>query len=219
MKILGEALEPSVAATLRFSLAALVFSPYLFDAIKSNFKLIQGGIEVGIYAAIGYYAQAISLQTSHASTAAFICSLAVIVVPILDSLFAPKKSSDAVLSSLLPAALAAAGVAALELGGSELPGIGDLWAFLQPLFFGLGFWRTERIVKLCKQPGDAQAFTGSMLVVVAVMSIAWMSHDFLFPLLSSGGNAKLVAAISEQIVAIRDWHILAALVIYFGSNK
>ena len=208
-------MEPSVAATLRFSLAALVFSPYVLDVLKSNPKLIRGGLEVGLYSAIGYYAQAISLQTSHASTAAFICSLAVIVVPILDTLFAKKKSPGTIISTLIPAVLAACGVAVLELGGTDLPGVGDLWAFLQPLFFGLGFWRIESYMKICKQPGEAQAFTGTMMSVVAVMAIAWMSHDFLLPQLSEGGTAKLVAAMSAQLVAVRDWHIVAALVSCF----
>ena len=205
-------MEPSVAATLRFSLAALVFSPYVFDVLKTNPKLIRGGLEVGFYSAIGYYAQAISLQTSHASTAAFICSLAVIVVPILDTLFSKSKAPGSVISTLIPAVLAACGVAALELGGSDLPGVGDLWAFLQPLFFGLGFWRIESFMKICKQPGEAQAFTGAMMSVVAAMALMWMSHDFVLPQLTDGGTAKLVTAMSEQLLAAEDWHIVAALV-------
>jgi len=211
VKILGDALDPSFAAFMRFGLASLLFFPYVVGVVKTNPKLIRGGLEVGIYNAIGYWAQSISLQTSHASTAAFICSLAVVVVPILDSLFDSQKSIDSLKKSLLPALLAAAGVASLELGGAQLPGVGDLWAFVQPVFFGLGFWRVERHMKNCSQPGEAQAFTGAMLLTVAISSLVWTTHDFVVPLLQEGGLPRLTSAFATQLIGLKDWHILAAL--------
>ena len=166
VKILGEALDPSVAAVLRFSLAALVFLPSLLKVIKSKPQLVRGGLEIGAYNALGYYTQASALVTTEASTVAFICSLAVIVVPILDALF-PKKSSSskngAWYAPLLPALVATAGVGCLELGGDKVPGFGDLLALGQPLFFGLGFWRIESFMRENREPGDAQAFTGDKI--------------------------------------------------------
>ena len=166
VKILGEALDPSVAAVLRFSLAALVFLPSLLKVIKSKPQLVRGGLEIGAYNALGYYTQASALVTTEASTVAFICSLAVIVVPILDALF-PKKSSssknEAWYAPLLPALVATAGVGCLELGGDKVPGFGDLLALGQPLFFGLGFWRIESFMRENREPGDAQAFTGDKI--------------------------------------------------------
>jgi len=44
----------------------------------------------------------------------------------------------------IPAVLATLGVGCLELGGSSMPGVGDLWACVQPVMFGLGFWRAEK---------------------------------------------------------------------------
>lgn len=67
VKILNEALSPSLAAGLRFSLAALVFLPNLLRVMKSNPKLIMGGVEVGIYSFLGYWAQATALETTSAS--------------------------------------------------------------------------------------------------------------------------------------------------------
>jgi len=216
VKILDDALVPSIAAALRFILAALVFSPFVLNVAKSKPALILGGLEVGAYSAVGYWAQAISLQTSQASTAAFICSLAVIVVPLLDSIFEKSKSPSkgSLFQSLLPAILAATGVASLEIGGSILPGVGDLWAFLQPLFFGFAYWRTERFMKIASQPGEAQAFTGSAMSVVAVCSIVWTMADFVTPLLlQQDGNSLLMTALSTQLQAITsDWHVPAALV-------
>ena len=118
VKILGEGLDPSVAAVLRFSLAALVFLPSLLKVIKTKPQLVRGGLEVGAYNALGYWTQASALVTTSASTVAFICSLAVIVVPILDTIF-PKKSTtknEAWYAPLLPALVATAGVGCLELG-------------------------------------------------------------------------------------------------------
>lgn len=211
VKVLGEALNPGVAAVLRFSIASLVFSPHLIRAVKSNKQLVLGGLEVGLYSSIGYWAQAESLLTTPASTTAFICSLAVIVVPLLNLLETKRTNGQDVIASLLPALLAATGVAALELGGSDLPGVGDLWAFLQPLFFGLGFWRIERHIKLCRQEGDAQAFTGAMMAVVAVFSIVWTSHDFVLPLFNSGGFDSVTTALKDQLLASQDWKVAAAL--------
>lgn len=136
VKILDEALEPSFAATLRFSLAAIVFLPYLISLGSAKKKLVLGGIEVGLYAGVGYWAQASALLTTKASTAAFVCSLAVLVVPVLDMMSGKRSSSRAWYMTFIPALLATAGVACLELGGSEAPGVGDLFAFLQPIFFG-----------------------------------------------------------------------------------
>jgi drug/metabolite transporter (DMT)-like permease len=211
VKILGESLDPSVAAAIRFTISALVFLPYLINVGRNNHKLVLGGLEVGLYCSLGYYAQAIALQTTNASNAAFICSLAVIVVPILDMLLGKKKSTTKQwYEPLLPATLAAAGVGCLELGGSDIPGVGDLWAFLQPLFFGLGFWRVESHMKNSSNPGEPQAFTGAMLSFVAIFSIVWASHDFLGPYLFQDMQG-LSNAVMTQVEGLKDWHVIAAL--------
>ena len=49
---------------------------------------------------------------------------------------------------LLPALLAAAGVGCLELGGTDVPGVGDLLALGQPVFFGYAFYRIEQLMKV-----------------------------------------------------------------------
>lgn len=43
VKILGESMDPSTAACLRFTLAAIVFLPNLIKISKENPKLIKGG--------------------------------------------------------------------------------------------------------------------------------------------------------------------------------
>ena len=84
IKVLEDSLEPSLIALFRFFVASLVFVPYVIQKVNSNsFDLIKGGIVVGSLNAMGYFAQAIALETAGASNTAFICSLTVIVVPIL----------------------------------------------------------------------------------------------------------------------------------------
>lgn len=84
VKMLDESLAPSLAAMFRFSLAGLVFAPSLFKNGFKNKSITFGGMEVGLYVFLGYLTQAIALETTPASIAAFICSLSVIVVPMLD---------------------------------------------------------------------------------------------------------------------------------------
>lgn len=90
-----------------------------------------------------------SLMTTTASKSAFICSLAVIFVPVLDALFVAKSAQEVTRENALkatggvcarmsgpwfPALLAVAGVACLELVGAEgAPNSGDVWAIMQPL--------------------------------------------------------------------------------------
>eukprot|EP00981_Chlorochromonas_danica_P005066 scaffold1016_cov175-Ochromonas_danica.AAC.24 len=200
VKILGSALHPAVAAAFRFSIASLVFLPYLIKAAQRNRAVVLGGVEVGVYCAIGYIGQAISLLSSRASNVAFICSLAVVVVPILESLFGEKKGTGYLKTAIFPALMAAAGVGCLELGGTSPPALGDLWAFLQPLFFGLGFWRIERHMKVCTEPGDAQAFTGAMMGVVAIFSYLWAIQGFVIPV-SRYGDEIFWTSITSQITA------------------
>ena len=222
VKILDQALDPSMAAAFRFTLASLVFMPFLLSHISKSSDLIRGGLEVGVYLFFGYWAQAHSLLTSSASTTAFICSLAVIVVPLLDLLSGKKKNADLPwYVPLFPALLAASGVGFLELGGSTVPGVGDLWAIAQPICFGLGFWRAEAHVRQAqaKQPGATQAFTGAMMLTVAAISWVWAIVEFLLPNahnLAVDGSAmtlseSLGTAFQSQVAQVGDWHVALAI--------
>ncbi|CAM9290871.1 unnamed protein product [Phaeothamnion confervicola] len=220
VKICEAALAPPVAAFLRFTLAALIFAPALRGAKR---EALQGGLEVGLFAAVGYIAQSIALTTTTASKSAFICSLAVVFVPFLDMLFGESgnkgessKVGDATelaemaaaangggggfgssLGRFAPALLAAAGVATLELGGLEAPNVGDAWSLLQPLCFGFGFWRTEQLTR--KFPESTKAITAAQLLAVAACSAAWV-----------GGTGGL-PPMAELAAATADWHVWSAL--------
>lgn len=137
---------------------------------------IFAGLEVGVWTAIGYLAQAEGLETIEAGKSAFICSLAVVVVPILDFLAGKKILSRQVLG----AGLAVVGVGFLEIGGSTSAitesgalglDLGDVLSLIQPLAFGLGFWRMEAAMR--RFPDDAMKTTAAQLLSVFVVSAAY----------------------------------------------
>ena len=98
---------PSEAALARFGVAALVSIPLLIGKRKD---VIFAGLECGLWVTIGYITQAMALQTISSGKCAFICSLAVVVVPLLSALFGkPIK-----LVNIASAVVALTGVGVLE---------------------------------------------------------------------------------------------------------
>jgi drug/metabolite transporter (DMT)-like permease len=130
------------------------------------------GFEVGAYNSIGYVAQAVGLETTAASKSAFLCSLAVVVVPMLDWLFRQKPIRQ---QQLVGTILAIAGVAALELGdvlGDSMQlSSGDLASLVQPLCFGLGFWKMEQCMQ--QYPDEANRSTAAQLLAVFLGSLVF----------------------------------------------
>lgn len=168
---------------------------------------IFAGLEVGMWTAIGYLAQAEGLETIDAGKSAFICSLAVVTVPVLDFLAGKKILSRHVLGAIL----AVIGVGFLEMdgpvsaitesGGAFNLDTGDMLSLVQPLAFGLGFWRMEDAMR--RFPEDAMKVTAAQLLAVFIMSVCYCG-------ISAGGIDGLPD--TSQIVSwITDPMILGAL--------
>lgn len=68
--------DPFTFAALRFSLAALVFSPWVGNAVKDR-TILRGGLELGLWSALAYMTQSVGLETSDASRASFISTFTV----------------------------------------------------------------------------------------------------------------------------------------------
>jgi drug/metabolite transporter (DMT)-like permease len=123
---------------------------------------------------IGYVAQAIGLATTSASKSAFLCSLAVVMVPILDFLAGRSLATRQVIGALL----AVVGVGFLEFEGASSfqqalalePG--DICSMIQPIAFGLGFWRMESLMQ--KYPKHAGRGTAGQLLAVFLGSAEYM---------------------------------------------
>jgi drug/metabolite transporter (DMT)-like permease len=173
--MLGDVMPVGVSSTLRFGAAALATMPWLIQDIRKDKDALVAawlGFEVGLWNSIGYVSQAVGLDSTPASESAFICSLAVVIVPMLDFL-AGKK--------LLPrqwtgALLAVIGVALLELvGGSASAGHSlssdDLLTMVQPFAFGIGFRRMEQAMH--KFPHHASRMTAAQLLAVFMASFGY----------------------------------------------
>lgn len=192
IKILDENIPTSVGPVFRFALAALVTLPFVFigketsdedfdgasyskdlSRFDKSYGAIIGGMEIGLWNTIGYLSQAKALETIPASLCAFICSLAVVTVPFLDFLSGKKLSSR----KIIGAAMAVLGVAFLELDGlsdgfdvnSSLVSVGTLFSLVQPVAFGLGFWRMEHYAR--KHPSEGMKVTVSQVTSIATLSM------------------------------------------------
>lgn len=177
VKMMGEStpLTVGVTSTLRFGLAALATSPWLFSNMNQIRKewstspeaaAMVAGFEVGLWNSVGYMAQAVGLETTLASKSAFFCSMAVVVVPLLDFFFKRRNIQSNQIAGLV---LAIIGVGALELGDIDLASgsllsHGDMISLIQPLAFGMAFWRMESAMH--KYPDQALRATAAQLSAV-----------------------------------------------------
>ena len=106
---------PSEAALARFGVAAFASLPLLIGQRKD---VILAGFECGIWITLGYITQAMALSTIPSGKCAFICSLTVVVVPLINSFFGKKVK----LVNIASAALAILGVGVLE-GMLDIPAL------------------------------------------------------------------------------------------------
>jgi drug/metabolite transporter (DMT)-like permease len=99
---------PSEAALARFGVAAAVSIPLL---LRQPWPVIAGGLECGIWITMGYITQAMALPYIDSGKCAFICSLTVVLVPLLSAIFFGKEIKPV---HFVSAAMALAGVGVLE---------------------------------------------------------------------------------------------------------
>jgi drug/metabolite transporter (DMT)-like permease len=191
VKLLGDEMPVGISTSLRFGLAALATLPWLvqgyFPGLLTNNKehdkeefdrrrmATLYGLEVGLWNSIGYVAQAVGLETTLASESAFLCSMAVVIVPLLDWIAGKKLLSR----QWAGAVLALVGVAFLELGdvdalmssSGSVFDTGTQLSLIQPLTFGLGFWRMEQAMN--KFPQEAPRMTAAQLMAIFVSSVGY----------------------------------------------
>jgi drug/metabolite transporter (DMT)-like permease len=227
VKMMGEdtPLSVGMTSTLRFGLAAIATSPWLFSNLNqirtewstsSEAATMLAGFEVGLWNCMGYIAQAVGLETTLASKSTFFCSMAVVVVPLLDFFF---KGQSIQSNQIFGLVLALVGVAALELGDMDrrtgpLLSYGDLVSLLQPLAFGMGIWRMEAAMR--KYPNQAMRATAAQL------SIVFLGSAFFCTLSGDGGIdiSQLSNIITKpQMLAPLLWTglVTTALTIYMES--
>lgn len=163
--------DVSLLTAMRFFLASGALLPFLWG---KGVGVLTAGLEVGLWVTLGYITQAIGLETTEASKSAFICSLTVVVVPLIQGLLGKKISP----TTWAACALAVFGVGLLTLQGATGPVVGDIWSLGQPLGFGIAFMRIEHYMK--KFPGKAIPLAAAQMVSVFGISTVWAAINTNF---------------------------------------
>jgi len=187
--LLDQGLTPDIICAGRFLIAGASLLPFTLNSITREIGV--AGAEIGMWISLGYISQAISLQSVSSNKAAFVCSLQVIVVPLIEILFGKKPSAK-----LLAAALMSLiGVALLELSPDNQltpPDINDFICFLQPLSFGISYIRIEKYLETLPK-GAAKALSGVQVQVTALVSLIWA-----LALHFTSGNAVDVSFLQDK---------------------
>jgi drug/metabolite transporter (DMT)-like permease len=202
VKLLGEGMPVGAMGTMRFGLAALVTLPWLFAKPRESSDMTTtlaaslAGFEVGLWNSVGYVSQAIGLETTSASKSAFLCSLAVVIVPLIDRCVGKQLTRK----QIVGAVMAVVGVAFMELGGGPIEALssGDIASLIQPLAFGAGFWKMEQAMRA--NPEEASRSTAAQLFTLFCTSAAYMV---------AGGD---VPDMTQATTWLSDPMILAAIV-------
>jgi hypothetical protein len=211
-KILQNSLAPSLITTCRFFIGSLFFVHHIYK-FRGDIKVFRYGIELGIWTAMGFMIQAITLQYTSANKNAFLCALSVVMIPIFESFsyccYGNKSHTQSGTSSLnvifIPAFLSLLGIASLEWGGIESPTLVDIAVLLAPACFAMGFWRTEQIAGLF--PHDTAVLTGTLLSTTTFCC-------FLYSILS-GEFPLSLSSLSLFLDVLMEWKVLVGL-IYAG---
>lgn len=173
LKLIQSGLDPvplSTAALTRFTLSTLALTPF---ALRELYRIpipaqfLRDALQIGLLITAAYFSQSLALLETTANKAAFLCTLSVILVPVLSPLFPPASRAR---PSYLPPALALLGVACLELNGTA-PVPADLLALLQAPFFAAGFLANARAA--ARYPAHLFTLTAVQLSVVALCAAVW----------------------------------------------
>jgi len=126
--------------------------------------------------------------------------MACLTVPILDYIWGKKLLRRQVIGAIL----AAVGVFALEMGGGTQTSItnGDWESLVQPIVFGLGFWRLEAAME--KYPTEAGRLASAQLVTVFLVSLLYLACPDNLPFLggsSAEGDVCNVMPTGDEIIS------------------
>ena len=140
--------------------------------------------------------------------------MACLTVPILDYIWGKKLLRRQVLGAVL----AAIGVFALEMGGQQTSITpGDYESLVQPIVFGLGFWKLESA--MIKYPNEAGRLASAQLFTVFLVSLVYLAcPDNLLPFLggsssATGGDVCNVMPTGPEIISwLRDPQIVSMFI-------
>ncbi|KAG0576746.1 hypothetical protein KC19_5G104600 [Ceratodon purpureus] len=169
-------LDPASFSVGRFAIAAIVFAPFLKDALQPGIS--KAGLELGVWASIGYLSQALGLMTTDAGRASFFTTFTVLTVPFIAGLTGKKIP----LLTWCAAVAALFGVGLLETTGAP-PSVGDAWSLLSSVIFGIHLIRTEHYSRIVT-PMAALPIISIQLSVITASSLMWSLASHV----TSGGS-------------------------------
>jgi drug/metabolite transporter (DMT)-like permease len=163
MKDLTTTFSPVWIILTRFAIAAVLLSPFLWRAKRSD---LQSGMLMGVVLFFCYLFQVEGLALTSSNRNAFICGLNVLIVPLL-GIMKGRLPERRIVVAL---ALAVAGLAALCWDGGAW-GRGDTLALLAALTFGVYIKlmeiRTRAAVRL-------MSVTAAQIATVGVCAALWL---------------------------------------------
>uniref|UniRef100_A0A0D9WP52 EamA domain-containing protein n=1 Tax=Leersia perrieri TaxID=77586 RepID=A0A0D9WP52_9ORYZ len=206
-------LDPDLFNVLRFTISAIPFVPLLLKALSDVQAFIKG-VELGIWVAIGYLAQAIGLVTADAGRAAFISSLTVIIVPFLDGILGAEIPAY----TWIGAFLSLIGIGILELSGSS-PCVGDLLILLSAFSFAIHMLRTEHISRNMKKEKfpalvGCQNVNHWTLKLQSPMKLFSMAIQFPWMAILYTGIFSTTFCLWAEVAAMRDVSATETAIIY-----
>jgi drug/metabolite transporter (DMT)-like permease len=181
MKALTTYFSPVWIILVRFALASVLLSPFLWRAHRSDLKL---GVTLGLLLFFCYLFQVEGLALTSSNRNAFICGLNVLVVPLL-GLLGGRLPERRIVVALL---LAIAGLAALCWDGGAW-GTGDSLALLAALAFGSYVKVMEIYTRRARR---LMSVTATQIATVGVCAALWMLAREM-PLAGSAAAADAAA--------------------------
>ena len=214
-------LAPPLVTMFRFLLATIFFIPAFISYFNSkpvDYGAFVGSLELGLYCAVGFIAQAQILQYTSASKAAFSCGLGVIMPPLFDLIHSTFKGKSTIDqhnnarknkttmelkdSPFVPPLIALVGAAILELHGLNEPAkLSDIYLLITPINFAMCFWKSEKHSR--KYPNHTELITATMLLSVTVITLIWT--------LLTGTLPCDKVSFVQLIKVFYDWKVASAL--------
>jgi drug/metabolite transporter (DMT)-like permease len=166
VQIAQRVLEPAQLIALRFSMAALVFLPWLVKA--QGWMIWRDGALLGLFLFAAFVTQAVGITTISPGRAAFITGLNVIFVPLM----LPFLRRRVPLVAFIGAALAFTGIGVMSWDTGALSfSVGDLWVLGCAITYAIYVLLLERYAI----QHDALPLTAVQLFTVGILGLVWVA--------------------------------------------
>jgi drug/metabolite transporter (DMT)-like permease len=160
-------LNPETQLALRFTLAAIIFLPFIG---KLNLCLVREGAILGLLLFGVFVSSTIGLETISAHQASFIFGLNVVFVTLFELVFRKSFKIEVLLAAIL--AFSGIGIMSWE-GGEALSG--SLWLLGSAIADSAYIILREQIA----DRHSSLALTGIQILVVAALSLLWAAPEIL----------------------------------------